>query len=266
MNLSGKVCIITGASSGIGKSLSIKLASKGASVVLAARRNSKLESITNKIEQAGGKSFGIKTDITKSIECKNLIDEAIEHYGKIDMLLLGAGVSMWTSFEDISDISFFKDLMDTNYTGAVHCIHAALPHLILSKGVIVTCSTAQAIVGFTNHSGYAASKHALHGFLDTLEMELDGKVKFLEAFLGWIRGTNMRSNAFGSDGKKMGETKRKHSKNSVDLEDCTDRIIQAIIDNKKTVYIPWKLRLIPFIDLFMGKYLRRKISKAVRSE
>ena len=130
----------------------------------------------------------------------------------------------------------------------------------------MTCSTAQAIVGFTNHSGYAASKHALHGFLDTLDMELNGKVKFLEAFLGWIRGTNMRSNAFGPDGKKMGDTKRKHSKNSIDLEDCTDRIIQAIIDNKKTVYIPWKLRLIPFIDLFMGKYLRRKISKAVRSE
>ena len=132
MNLSGKVCVITGASSGIGKSLSIKLASKGVSVVLAARRNSKLESITNKIEQTGGKSFGIKTDITKSIECKNLIDETIEHYGKIDLLLLGAGVSMWTPFEDISDISFFKDLMDTNYTGAVHCIHAALPHLISS--------------------------------------------------------------------------------------------------------------------------------------
>ena len=105
MNLSGKVCVITGASSGIGKSLSVNLASKGASVVLAARRNSRLESITNKIEQAGGKSFGIKTDITKSIECKNLIDEAIENYGKIDMLLLGAGVSMWTPFEDISDLS-----------------------------------------------------------------------------------------------------------------------------------------------------------------
>ena len=173
---------------------------------------------------------------------------------------------MWTPFEDISDISFFKDLMDTNYTGAVHCIHAALPHLISSKGMIVTCSTAQAIVGFTNHSGYAASKHAIHGFLDTLDMELNGKVKFLEAFLGWIRGTNMRSNAFGPDGKKMGETKRKHSKDSTNLEDCTDRNIQAIIDNKKTDFIPWKLRLIPFIDLFMGKYLRRKISKAVRSE
>jgi len=266
MNLSGKVCVITGASSGIGKSLSIKLASKGASVVLAARRNSKLESITNKINQNGGEAFGIKTDITKSIECKNLIDETMDRYGKIDILLLGAGVSMWTPFEDISDISFFKDLMDTNYTGAVHCVHAALPHLILASGMIVSCSTAQAIVGFTNHSGYAASKHALHGFLDTIDMELEGKVKFLEIFMGWIRGTNMRSNAFGPDGKKMGETKRKHSTNSIELEDCTDKIIQSIINNKKTSYIPWKLRLIPIFDLFMGNLLRKKISKTVRSE
>ena len=266
MNLSGKVCVITGASSGIGKSLSIKLASKGASVVLAARRNSKLDLITNEIIQAGGNTIGIKTDITKSIECKNLIDETIDHYGKVDLLLLGAGVSMWTPFEDISDVSFFKDLMDTNYTGAVHIIHAALPHLISSKGMIVSCSTAQAIVGFTNHSGYAASKHALHGFLDTLDMELNGKVRFLEAFLGWIRGTSMRSNAFGPDGKKMGDTKRKHSSNSIDVGECTDKIIQAIIDDMKIIYIPWKLRLIPFLDLFMGKYLRKKISKAVHSE
>tara|TARA_Y100001970_G_C14135869_1_gene804241 strand:- start:525 stop:1325 length:801 start_codon:yes stop_codon:yes gene_type:complete len=266
LNLSGKVCVITGASSGIGKSLSIKLASNGASVVLAARRNSKLESIVKEIEKNGCQAIGVKTDITKNIECQNLIDETIKQYGKIDLLLLGAGVSMWTPFEEISDISFFKDLMDTNYTGAVHCLYAALPHLISSNGMVVTCSTAQAVVGFTNHSGYAASKHALHGFLDTLDMELNGKVKFLEAFLGWIRGTNMRSNAFGPSGKKMGETKRKHSNNSVDVEDCTNKIIQAIINNKKTVYIPWKLRLIPFLDLFMGKYLRRKISKAVKSE
>jgi hypothetical protein len=76
----------------------------------------------------------------------------------------------------------------------------------------------------------------------------------------------MRSNAFGANGKKMGEAKRKHSKNSIELGDCTDRIIQAIIDNKKTVYIPWNLRLIPLLDLFMSKYLRKKISKAVQSE
>ena len=266
MNLLGKVCVITGASSGIGKSLSLKLASEGAIVVLAARRNSKLKSIIKEIKEFGGEAVGIKTDITKSIECKNLIDETINQYNKIDLLLLGAGVSMWAPFEEISDISFFNDLIETNYKGAVYCVHSALPHLILSQGMIITCSTAQAIVGFTNHSGYAASKHALHGFLDTLDIELNGKVRFLEAFLGWIRGTNMRSNAFGPDGKKMGETKRKHSKNSVSVDDCSERMVIAIKNDKKTVYIPWKLKLIPFLDLFFGKYLRNKINKAVNSE
>ena len=266
MNLSGKVCVITGASSGIGKSLAIKLSLKGAIVVLAARRNSKLIQIKEKIENNGGTCTGIKTDISKKLECKNLINETNNLYGKIDLLILAAGVSMWSPFEKITDISFFDDLMATNYSGAVHCIHAALPHLISSEGMVVSCSTAQALVGFTNHSGYAASKHALHGFLDTLEMELNGKVKFLETCLGWIRGTNMRSNAFGPNGTKMGESKRKHSSNSVELEVCTDKIISAIIDERKTIYIPWKLKLIPFLDLFLGKFLRRYITKAVNSE
>ena len=136
MNLLGKVCIITGASSGIGKSLSLKLASEGAIVVLAARRNSKLKSIIKEIKEFGGEAIGIKTDITKSIECKNLIDETINQYNKIDLLLLGAGVSMWAPFEKISDISFFNELIETNYKGAVYCVHSALPYLILSQGMI----------------------------------------------------------------------------------------------------------------------------------
>ena len=266
MNLSGKVCVITGASSGIGKSLATKLSLKSAIVVLAARRNSKLIQIKEEIENDGGTCTSIKTDISKKLECKNLINKTINLYGKIDLLILAAGVSMWSPFEKITDISFFDDLMATNYSGAVHCIHAALPSLISSEGMVVSCSTAQALVGFTNHSGYAASKHALHGFLDTLEMELNGKVKFLETCLGWIRGTNMRSNAFGPNGTKMGESQRKHSSNSVDLEVCTDKIISAIIDERKTIYIPWKLKLIPFLDLFFGKFLRRYITKAVNSE
>ena len=78
---------------------------------------------------------------------------------------------MWAPFEEISDISFFNDLIETNYKGAVYCVHSALPHLILSQGMIITCSTAQAIVGFTNHSGYAASKHAVEGFTKAMAIE-----------------------------------------------------------------------------------------------
>ena len=108
MDLSGKVCVITGASSGIGKSLSIKFASIGASVALAARRNSKLTSITDEIKQSGGNAIGIKTDITKSIECKNLIDETLDQYGRIDLLLLGAGVSMGLLLKKFLTFHFSK--------------------------------------------------------------------------------------------------------------------------------------------------------------
>ena len=153
------------------KSLATKLSLRGAKVVLAARRNSKLEEIRQGIEKEGGKCFGVKTDITKKLECKNLIDETINRYKKIDILILAAGVSMWSPFEEISDISFFDDLMATNYTGAVHCVHAALPSLISTNGMIVSCSTAQAIVGFTNHSGYAASKHAVVGLTKSIAQD-----------------------------------------------------------------------------------------------
>ena len=67
--------------------------------------------------------------------------------------------------------------------GAVHCIHAALPHLKTVRGMIVNCPTAQALIGFSNHSGYVASKHAIHGFLDTLDMEQEGSIQFLEVII-----------------------------------------------------------------------------------
>ena len=266
MELKGKTCIITGASSGIGESLAREMAAQGATVVLAARRQEKLDKITLEIKNSGGNALALRTDLTDSNQCRTLIANTIETYEHLDILILNAGVSMWTPFENIEDVSFFEQIMATNYMGAVQCIHAALPHLKTVRGMIVNCSTAQALIGFSNHSGYVASKHAIHGFLDTLDMEQEGSIQFLEVIMGWIRGTNLRSNAFGDHGRKMGETKREHSSNSVGLEECTNGIIRGIINEKKTVYIPWKLRLVPFLDLFMKGYIRRKIIRAVRSE
>jgi short-subunit dehydrogenase len=170
---------------------------------------------------------------------------------------------MWARFEEITDIEFFHELMNTNYMGAVNCCHAALPYLKKTRGKIVSCSTAQALMGFPNHSGYVASKHALHGFLATLSMELKGEITILEAVLSWIRGTNLRSNAFGSDAKPKEESSRKHTQESVSLEECVEEIIHAIEKDKSTVYIPNKLRLIPFLNVFFKQYLERKVNSAI---
>ena len=147
--------------------------------------------------------------------------------------------------------------------GAVHCCHVALPYLKDTRGKIISCSTGQALMGFPNHTGYVASKHALHGFLSTLAMEHRGEITILEAVLSWIRGTNLRGNAFGPDGKKHAKSSRKHSNESVSLEVCVEKIIQAIERDNTTVYIPKKLALIPFLTAFFKRFLEWKVNNAI---
>ena len=238
---------------------------KGANVVLAARSIEKLEQICNNIKKSGGSALAVPTDLTQENDCKNLINLTIQNFHTIDMLILNAGVSMWAPFEEIEDISFFNDIMNVNYMGSVYCVHAALPELKKSKGKIVSITTAQAIIGFAHHAGYSASKHALHGFLETLDMELEGAVSFMNTYLGWIKGTSLRQNAYGADGEKIGQAGHSHDHNTIELNPCTDKIIQAIQSGKKTVYIPGKLRFISILNMLMKKWLHKKILNTVRA-
>ncbi len=195
MDLENKVFIVTGASSGIGEELSKQLSLSGSLVVCAARRLPELERVCSIINDSGGSSIAVKTDITVLEQCIEMVNVAVKTYGKVDGLILNAGVSMWARFDKLTDISFFNDLMNVNYMGAVNCVHAALPHLKSSKGKIISCSTGQALMGFPRHSGYAASKHALHGFLSTLAIEKDWRttyiplklrlIPFFKAFWRW---------------------------------------------------------------------------------
>ena len=106
-------------------------------------------------------------------------------------------------FETVTDPGVFEKLMQVNYLGAVYCIHAALPHLLHSRGLIVAISSAQAWTGMPMHTGYAAAKAALQGFLDSLEMEMDGRVRVLGVYPGWIRDTELRRHALGADGHEL---------------------------------------------------------------
>jgi len=263
MILKDKVFIITGASSGIGKELASQLSFSGAKVVCASRTLSKLQKVSNTINSNGGSSIAVQTDITILRECEHLILRTIEEFGKLDGLILNAGISMWAKFEDITDLAFFSTLMNTNYHGSVNCCYAALPFLKETKGKIISCSTAQALIGFPNHSGYVASKHALHGFLETLAMECENDITILEAVLGWVRGTGLRDSSFKSDGGKYKQTKRKHSSQSIGVRFCVKNIIKGIKKDKKTIYIPKKLGFIPFLNAFFKKTLKKKVLKEI---
>jgi len=229
MNISGKTFIVTGASSGIGEVLSKKLAKEGAQIICASRNLDKLNRVVDAIKIQGGTAISVQTDITQVDQCQLLVEKTINRFGKLDALVLNAGISMWTPFESLKDVGFFRQLMETNYMGAVHC----------------------------------SSKHALRGFLASLDIEMKGEIKFLDVIMGWIRGTGLRENAFGSNGEKLGKSKRDHTSESITIDDCTDSIIMGIERNKKVIYIPKKLRLIPFLNVFFKRFLNWKVSKAV---
>ena len=106
-----KVIIITGASSGIGKELAIKLSEKGALLSLAARNEIKLKEVAEKCKLKSKTVLTVTTDVSKKEQCKNLIEETINKFGKIDILINNAGITMWTMFEDITDIDLVEKIM-----------------------------------------------------------------------------------------------------------------------------------------------------------
>ena len=167
-----KTFIITGASTGIGAALAHVYASRGNNVVLASRNEEELAHLAERCERAGGKALAVRTDVTDIAQCKAMVDAAVERFGGIDVLVNNAGITMWARFREITDLTMFERIMRVNYLGTVYCTHFALPHLIASRGLIVGISSLTGKTGVPTRSGYAASKHAMQGFLDSIRIEL----------------------------------------------------------------------------------------------
>ena len=153
----------------------------------------------------------------------------IRDSGALDHLIPNAGQSMWARFEEIENLELLRRLVEVNYLGVAHCIHAALPALRKSRGQVVVISSIQGKVGVPFHSGYSASKHALEGLVDTLQSELHGTgINFLQVYPDWIRGTGMRQNALDSDGQAVGDRKHDHGGAGVTVDECARAILRAM--------------------------------------
>jgi len=166
-----KVVVITGASSGIGSACALQCAKEGAHVVIAARSNDKLEHTANEIVSKGGHVLIVNADVSSEDECKNIINKTIDKFGKIDILINNAGISMRAMFEDVQP-AVIKKLMDINFYGMLYCTKYALPHILKEGGSIVGVSSLAGIAPLPGRTGYSASKHAMNGFLRTLRVDI----------------------------------------------------------------------------------------------
>jgi NADP-dependent 3-hydroxy acid dehydrogenase YdfG len=118
-----QVVIVTGASSGIGRSLALLLASQGAKVAIAARRAERLEIVAEECHQRGGETLVVPTDVSDETQCKNLIEKTVEVFGQLDMLVNNAGLAVIARLEDYSNLDLFKHTIDVNFYGAVYCTY-----------------------------------------------------------------------------------------------------------------------------------------------
>ncbi|MGD2027992.1 MAG: SDR family oxidoreductase [Anaerolineales bacterium] len=224
--------ILTGASVGIGRELAFQLADQGAKLVLAARNQDQLEEVAHICQARGGQALAVPTDVADQDQVENLIRQAAEAFGRIDTLINNAGVSMWTYFEEIENPAVLEDIMQTNYMGSVYCTYYALPFLKQTKGRLVAISSLAGKTGVPTRSGYAASKHAIVGFFDTLRIELakDG-VSVTIIYPGFVL-TEIRKRAFTGDGQPLGKEPIQE-KGALTAEECARRIVPAMAARKR---------------------------------
>ncbi|KAF8400001.1 hypothetical protein HHK36_015874 [Tetracentron sinense] len=171
-NVAGKVVLITGASSGIGEHLAYEYAKRGACLVLVARREKRLREVANRARAFGSPDVVVVcADVSKVDDCKRTIDEAMNHFGRLDYLVNNAGIISVCMLEDSPEITNFKPVMDINFWGSVYTTYFAAPHLRKSKGKIVVIASSAGWVPVPRMSIYNASKAALISFYETLRNE-----------------------------------------------------------------------------------------------
>src|ERR1700747_314902 len=203
--LAGKTVVVTGASSGIGKALCLELAPRRVRLVLAARDEKALEAVAADCRGRGAETLVVVADVALERECRALVEKTVGRFGALDVLVANAGITMWSRFDEVQDLDVFERLLRVNVLGAIYPTYFALPHLKRSRGRIAVVSSVAGLTGVPERTGYAATKHALFGFFDSLRIELEGTgVSVTLAAPDFVR-SEIHRRALGPDGKPLGQ-------------------------------------------------------------
>ncbi len=261
------VAVITGASSGIGEALALRLADQQARLALAARRVEKLQAVAAECEQRGGRALVIPTDISDEAQCRRLIDRTVEAYERIDMLVNNAGFTVRAALGELPDLKPFRQVMDVNLMGAVYCTYYALPHLRQTRGRIVGVSSIGGKAPVPLSTSYAASKHGMGGFFDSLRIELANDGVSVTVVYPDFVVTEFAANIVMADGERAGEEAARafYSDKTMTAETCARIILDAAARRKREVTTSARGRLVGLVKVIAPGLLDRLLGKALRA-
>lgn len=261
--LNNKVIWLTGASSGIGEAVAYELAKKGAKLILSARRKDELERVKGNCLPASQTHIRIlPVDLSEPSTLPISAEAAIQIFGHIDMVINNAGISQ-RSLAKETGLEVDRRIMEVDYFGTIALTKSLLPHFLKREsGHFVTVSSVMGKIGTPYRSGYAAAKHALHGFFDSLRAEVWKENKNILVTLicpGWVR-TNITMHALTGSGDKLNQMDPNTEK-GLRPEAFAKKMIRAVEKKKEEVYIGGPKEL---SAIYLKRFLPGLFSRIIR--
>ena len=259
----GKTVLITGASEGIGRALALTLAAEGADLVLAARSMARLQEAAAACAALGAQVEVVPTDVAQAQDCARCVTQAVARFGRLDVLVNNAGITMWARFDEIKDFAVYERLLAVNVLGTVRMTAAALPHLKASRGLLVAVASIAGITGVPERTGYAASKHAMVGFCESLRIELLGSGVDVTIIAPDFVVSQIHRRAIGADGLPLGNTPMDEDR-IMTAEKCANLIAGAIrrrqrllITSPRGRFARWARLIVPgLVDSLAARAIR----------
>jgi short-subunit dehydrogenase len=262
-NFAGRSVLITGASEGIGRALALELAAQGARLVLNARSEARLREAARECARFGAEVVAIPGDVAQRQDCQRMVEGAIGRFGRLDTLVNNAGITMWSRFDAVQDFSVFERLLAVNYLGAVYLTAAALPHLKQARGLIVAVASIAGLTGVPERTGYAASKHAMVGFFESLRIELRGSGVAVSIIAPDFVASQIHRRAVGPDGKPLGQTPMQESR-IMTAEACARLMVRAMQRRQRLAILSPRGRLGRWARLIAPGWVDGIAQRAIR--
>ncbi len=240
-DFAGKVALVTGASSGIGKATAIELAKQGAMVGLLARRQDELEILAR---QLNGKGLVLPADVTDEAAVHGAARKLADWAGGIDILVAAAGLSLRAPFAE-TKAAAAQQIMTVNFMGVVHATQAALPYVVKRKGSLVAVSSLAGRKGTPGYSIYGASKFAVQGLYDALRIELLAQKVHVGILAPGFVDTPLRENVLNGQGK-VHDSPPELPFRVWPVQTCVDRLIRLIKGRQREALIP------PFVHYLLS--------------
>ncbi|OYT72820.1 MAG: short chain dehydrogenase [Armatimonadetes bacterium JP3_11] len=258
MRFRNKVVWITGASSGIGEALAYAFSREGAHLILTARRRDRLETVRNACTSEG-KVLLLPFDVTDYDSHPRMVGAAIEHFGQVDLLINNAGISQRSLVLE-TDFSVDRRIMEVNYFSVISLTKTVLPYMIeRGGGHIAVVSSLLGKFSTPRQSAYCASKHALHGYFDSLRSEVyDQGIRITLICPGFVR-TEVSIHALRGDGQEHGQLDNRIAR-GMPAEVCARHIVNALYKRKEEVYIARYEK----IALYLKRFAPGLLSKLMR--